>query len=400
VRDVRLLIAFAACRQTLFPIPVITLFWRHELGMSLADVMLLQAIFALAATVCEVPSGYVADRIGHRGSLLFAAWLWLGGWILYGLAGTFAAAVVAEVALGTAIAFASGADSALLWVALERAGRTAEYTRWEGRLQAAAQTAESLSAVAGGYLYSLAPRLPMWLQVPSAGLALGAVLAMRPSPPAAVTDGRHVERLVRLTRLTLHGHIRLRTTIGLSMALGLSSFVLVWLIQPYMEERGVPPLWFGPIWAGANLWLAGAALASHAVAAALGLGPTLFGCCLLVAAGYGLLAATPAAYGVVFYLLIMTVRGIQIPLLRERLQADAPPEDRATVLSLNAMAFRMVFVVGGPLVGVLLTRLPLNTVLAILGALLATFSLLALAAFRRAHPSARRAPRAGPTGRS
>ena len=56
VRDVRLLIAFAACRQTLFPIPVITLVWRHQFGMSLADVMLLKSIFALAATVCEVPS--------------------------------------------------------------------------------------------------------------------------------------------------------------------------------------------------------------------------------------------------------------------------------------------------------------------------------------------------------
>src|SRR5262245_54905107 len=134
--------------------------------MSLADVMLLQAIFALAATVCEVPSGYVADRIGYRGSLLFAAWLWFAGWILYVLAGSFAGAVVAELALGTAIAFASGADSALLWVALERAGRPGEYTRWEGRLQAAAQTAESLSAVCGGYLYAVAPA-PVALLAPA-----------------------------------------------------------------------------------------------------------------------------------------------------------------------------------------------------------------------------------------
>jgi predicted MFS family arabinose efflux permease len=168
VRDVRLLIAFAACRQTLFPIPVITLVWRHQFGMSLADVMLLQSIFALAATVYEVPSGYVADRIGYRGSLLVAAWLWLGAWIVYAVARDFGGAVVAEVTLGTAIAFASGADSALLWVALDRAGRAGEYTRWEGRLQAAAQTAESLSAVCGGWLYAVAPRLPLWLRLPSA----------------------------------------------------------------------------------------------------------------------------------------------------------------------------------------------------------------------------------------
>jgi predicted MFS family arabinose efflux permease len=171
--------------------------------------------------------------------------------------------------------------------------------------------------------------------------------------------------------------------------------------MPYMEGRGVPTVWFGPIWAAANLWVAGAALASHAVATAIGLRATLLACCVLVAAGYGLLAATTAPWGVAFYLLIMTVRGLQIPLLRERLQADAPPEDRATVLSLNAMAFRLVFVVGGPLIGILLVRLPLDRVLVVLGAVLATGSLVALAAFRRAHGlSAWRAATMTPTDRS
>jgi predicted MFS family arabinose efflux permease len=224
---------------------------------------------------------------------------------------------------------------------------------------------------------------------------------MRPSPPLPATAApgiRHLERLFRLARLTLR-HERLRTTMGLSVALGLSSFALVWLIQPYMEERAIPTVWFGPIWAAANLWVAAAALASHGVATALGLRPTLRVCCVLVVAGYGLLAATPAAWGVAFYLLIMTVRGLQIPLLRQRLQADAPPEDRATVLSLNAMAFRLAFVAGGPLIGVLLSRLPLDRVLVVLGVLLATGSALALAAFMRAHDATDR--RAwSPRGRS
>ena len=388
MRNVRLLLTLAALRQALFPIPVITLFWRRQLGMSLADVMLLQAIFALAATVCEVPSGYLADRIGHRRSLLVASWLSLAGWLAYALAGSFPGVVAAEVALGMGIAFASGADSALLWVSLAGAGRTNEYARWEGRLQAAAQTSESVSAACGGYLYALAPRLPMWLQVPMAALGLGAVLAMdgtraRSSDPAG--GHRHLQRLVRLARLTLHEHARLRTTIALSVALGLSSFVLVWLIQPYMEERHIPEPWFGPVWAIANLWVALMALASHRLATAVGTNATLLGCCLLVAAGYGMLAATPAWYGVGFYLLIMTVRGLQIPLLRQRLQADAPAEDRATVLSLNAMAFRLAFVVGGPLIGILLARWTLTTVLAALGATFAALALAALAAFRRAH---------------
>src|SRR5205814_5456297 len=91
LRNARLLIALAALRQVLFAIPVITLFWRRQLGMTLADVMLLQAIFALAVTVCELPSGYLADRMGYRRSLLVASALWVVGWGVYALAGTFLA---------------------------------------------------------------------------------------------------------------------------------------------------------------------------------------------------------------------------------------------------------------------------------------------------------------------
>jgi MFS family permease len=308
LRNARLLIAHAALRQVLFPMPVFTLFWRRQLGMTLADVMLLQAIFALAITLWELPSGYVADRIGPRRSLLIAGVLWLAGWLLYAIAGSFGAAVVAEVTLGTGLAFASGADSAFLWVSLDAAGRTADYARWEGRAQAAAQTGESVSAVCGGYLYTLAPRLPLWLQVPVAAGWLGVALSLRGTPVAESVPGGHLDRLLRVTRLALGAHARLRTTIALSVALGLASFVLVWLIQPYMEARHVPEVWFGPVWAAANLWVGLVSLASHRVVAALGAETTLLGCCLLVAAGYGLLAATPACYGVGFYLLIMTLR--------------------------------------------------------------------------------------------
>lgn len=389
MRNARLLIAFAALRQVVFPIPVITLFWRRQLGMSLADIMLLQAIFALAATVFELPSGYVADRIGHRRSLLVAALCFIVGWAGYVRAETFAAAVAAEVALGIGVAFASGADSALLYLSLQAAGRESQYARFEGRMQAAAQTSEALSSACGGWLYSVAPRLPMWLQMPAAVLELGVVLAMRQAaPPSATAPTTHAQRLTRVLRLALRDHRRLRTAIALSVVLGMSSFVLVWLIQPYMEERGVPEPWFGPVWAVANLWVGLMALASHRVAAGLGAGPTLLGCCLLVGAGYGLLAATPAWWGVAFYLLIMTLRGLQIPLLRQKLQADAPPDDRATVLSLNALLFRLTFVVCGPLVGVLLSHLALATVLWVLGGVFFTLALAALGIFRRAHAAA------------
>ena len=55
--NVRLLIAFAAFQFILFPIPIITLFWKDQIGMSLADIMILQAIFGMSVVLFE---------FGHR----------------------------------------------------------------------------------------------------------------------------------------------------------------------------------------------------------------------------------------------------------------------------------------------------------------------------------------------
>jgi MFS family permease len=354
--------------------------------MTLTEIMVLQAIFGLTIVVLEFPTGYLADRIGYRRSLLAGAALAALGWIRYATGGTFGAMVTAEITLGIASAFISGADSALLYAALAAGAAAPAYTRWEGRVRAASQASEAASSAVGGYLYALAPRLPFWLQVPTALAMLGAAAATRDVPgPAPVERLAHLRHAWALVQGALWHDRRVRSAIVLSVVLGLSSFLLVWLIQPYMKALGVPEAWFGPGWAGASLWLAAVSLATHRVVARLGRRGALLACCALVPVGYGLLAAGRTPWAAAFYLVIMTVRGLQGPILAAALQADAPRADRAAVLSLNAALFRLAFVVVGPPVGFLAERAGLPVTFVALGLGLAVASLAALAAFERAH---------------
>jgi MFS family permease len=354
--------------------------------MSLTDVMVLQAVYGLAIVLCEFPSGYLADRIGYRTSLLVGAAFWAAGWLAYAWAATFASVLVAEVILGAGAAFLSGADRALLWVSLQETGRVGEYTRWEGRVRASGQASEAISAAAGGWLYTVLPRLPFWLQVPTAGLGLATVVALREvERPPATAHRSHLTRALHVVRFTLRRGSRLRATMALAVALGLSSFVMVWLIQPYMKTRGIPISWFGALWAAAHVWLAGVSLLSARVVGALGVRATLLGCCLLVPLGYAGLVASASAWGVAFYLCFMTLRGLQGPILARVMQEDAPPEDRASVLSLAALLFRLSFVVAGPPIGALVDRAGMDTALTVLAIAFTTASLLALTTFTRAH---------------
>jgi MFS family permease len=393
----RLLVTLHTLQFTLFPIPIITLYWKDQIGLSLTDIMMLQAVFGLAVVLLEFPSGYVADRLGYRRSLLIGAALWGGGWVIYAVATSFAEVMAAEVVLGGGSAFISGADRALLWVSLEATGDRGQYTRWDGRSRAGAQTAEAASAAVGGWLYSLAPRLPIWAQVPVALMGLGTVAALRDVPQqfasgSSAPEGdermRHRSHLVRalhVVRFALWRHPRLQAAMALSVSLGLSTFVMVWLIQPAAQARSVPPAWFGPLWAGAHAWLAVVSLMAARIAAAVGVRATLLGCAALVPLGYIGLAATTSAWGLAFYLCFMTIRGLQAPLLTRIMQENAPGGDRASVLSLSALLFRLSFVVVGPAAGVLVDRAGMESSLGLLAMLFTVVVAGALALFDRAH---------------
>jgi predicted MFS family arabinose efflux permease len=171
----------------------------------------------------------------------------------------------------------------------------------------------------------------------------------------------------------------------LSATLGLATFMMVWLIQPYMQSRGASIAWLGPLWAGAHLYLAVVSLFSGRLAARFGAQSVFLGCCGLIALGYGGLAYGTSMLAIAFYLCFMTVRGLQGPILTAVLQADAPGDLRASVLSLNALVFRLGFAVIGPPVGALVDRAGMEFALVWLGIAFTAASLAALVLFRRAH---------------
>ena len=384
-RNPPLLVALSAFHFTLFPIPIITLFWRDHAGMSMTDIMVLQAIFGLAVVVVEFPSGYFADRAGYRLSMLLGAALWMVGWFAYTQGTTFAAIAVAEIILGAGNAFVSGADRALLWTSLDARGQASRYLRWEGRLRASGQAAESASAAVGGWLYALNPRFPFWLQVPVSAASVVSVLALREGPRGTTSAPHgHLRHAAAILKLALRDHRRLRAALLLNVALAQGTFVVLWLIQPLAQARGVPTAWFGPLWALAHLWLVGVSLASARLTEGLGRGAVLVLCWLLIPVGYLGLLAGASAWGLVFYLCFMTVRGLQGPILAAVMQEDAPGEDRAAVLSLSALAFRLAFVVAGPPIGLLADRAGLHVALMALAVAMTALAGAALVAFLRA----------------
>ena len=58
-----------AFRWFMLIMPVIVLFYKEN-GLSMQDIMVLQALYSLALVIFEVPSGYFSDTLGRRNSLV------------------------------------------------------------------------------------------------------------------------------------------------------------------------------------------------------------------------------------------------------------------------------------------------------------------------------------------
>lgn len=330
---------------------IITLFWKDQIGLSLTQILLLQGIFAVAMVVMEYPSGYVSDRIGYRKALNYAALLGVIGWGLYTIAESFTGVLFAEIILGISMSFISGSDSALLFESLKGTDEEQYYARHQGRMNGSGQIGEACGALFAGLLYATAPLLPFLIQVVVWILIF--FLTRTLAEPQRITKETtsHLAEAWQSTRYALLENKRLRYTILLNLVLGLSSFYPVWLIQPYMQDGGVPVTWFGPIWAVANLSVALFALASHRLHLKLGDGHMVLLFAVLIVGGFLGLGLVGGFWGFVFYYLLTSMRGLRGPMLLNHAQLEIPSANRAGILSLQSLCFRLAFVCTGPLIG-------------------------------------------------
>jgi len=345
--------------------PVLILYYTAN-GLNSTQVFTIQALFHLAVLLLEVPSGYLADVVGRKRTLVLGAVFMPLGMAVYAAGRSFAAFVIAEGLLAVSVAMRSGCDSALVFDSLRQIGRESEYKRYEGRGALAGRTSTALSSVAGGLLAAVFLRLPFLVNA-------GAALAM----PALALSLAEPERTARRSRSPLHdifgicraclrqAHIRpVVLYCGVLMACQLTG---VWAYFLLYRDLAVPVGWFGVLFAVFQLAGAWGAARSHPFSERFGakaaLRLTLV--CPVVFIGLGLVPG-------VGLLPLVPVNAflwnLAYPVLLERLNLAVSSDVRATVLSLASMAGSVLFIVVSPLFGLLVDAGSLSLAFVVLGA--------------------------------
>lgn len=332
---------FSCLAWSLAWIPLQFLFFTGAKAFDVADFFALNGLYYLTMCVFEVPTGMLADRFGRRTTLALGAFGFAAAsWAVLHADGMVAASV-GMIALGIAHTLLNGADAAWLYDHLAERGLAAHYMREESKAQWMRILGVSLSDLAGGFAAERFGIAAAFHVAIAATLCAGVLACSLPETPRPRGLGtRHV-----LNRLFVAVRGReLRWILAYATALFVLLRVAFHFYQPQMHAVGIErPLHYGATLCVLNLIAAPFARAAHRIQGRLGSRRLALLLVQAFAASFLALAWIQDAWCIVLFALQQIPFGLMQPVVRGFTNRFAPPEVRATILSLQSFCGRAVF---------------------------------------------------------
>ena len=359
-----------------FYYPVFTILYL-DYGLTLEQFAILNMVWAVTIVVAEVPSGALADLVGRRYLLVFAAVLMVieMSLLVFVPIGAspllFMVFLLNRVCSGLAEAAASGADEALAYDSLVRLGREDD---WPALLE---RTARYMSAafftnmIVGALSYDqrvintllgwLNPdwslpahiiiRLPVVLTLCTSFIVLATTLRMvevphqessaNPQPDSLrALMGRPFRQILKAGTWTIRHHFVLLVILG-ALALDSVARQFVVLASEYYRIIEIPTAWFGFIGAGMSLiGLVNARISKHLVTHHSPFFNFLVLSAILTTGLTGILFTLPW-FGVFFAIGAFSMMGMVAYQSSYYINKEVDSAHRATVLSFRGLALNL-----------------------------------------------------------
>lgn len=348
-KQIYILSAIRGLRMFLIAMPIIVIYWQSH-GLSIKDIFVLQVIFSIALVVFEIPTGYLADIYGKRKSVIGGSIAGSVGFLIYYLFPSYLGFATAEIVLALGTGLMSGARDALLHETLQEYKQEALYTRFEGRMFALGNLSEAIAAISAGIIATLV-NIETVLLIQCLVIALTIPLSLS-LKEVYIEHEFKTPTLLKIIKGNFKENKRLRYLNIYAGGLSAATLVMVWFAQPHWKLLGVDVLYFGYIWAGLNLLVGAGALLAHKATKRLSF-RVLFGSMALAPiCMYGLMAyVSTSLIALLVVPLFWMLRGISQPIIQSYVQRECSNNERATVLSINALVGRLIFSIFSPFVG-------------------------------------------------
>ncbi len=315
------------------------------------DIMVLQAVYSIAIVLLEIPSGYLADVIGRRKTLILGAVFGTFGFATYSFSHGFIGFLIAEIILGFGQSCISGADSAMLYDSLLEKGQEKKYSRFEGRIISLGNIAEAAAGITGGLLAGISLRTPYIAQSFIAFIALPAAITLVEPLRKVPLMKAGIMEIFHIARFALFENRTLSRNIIFSAIIGTATLTMAWFSQPFFEFVNIKIGWYGILWTTLNLTVAITSYTAHRLESKLGQKWSILLIALMIPLGYIALGRFHLSYGLIILYLFYLVRGYATPVLKDYINRVTQSNIRATVLSVRNFIIRLLFALTGPMLG-------------------------------------------------
>ena len=319
------------------------------------------AAFAIGL-VAEVPSGALADRFGRARMVKIGQVLAGGGLLIQAMGSSFMPFFVGQAIMMIGVSFVSGADEALFFGKLNFDRASLEWRKLMTRGSQVGLVASLLATVAGGFLYTINPRIPWVL----AGLALmSSVLIIW-----SIKDAKEERRIQRLGAEVAEHIASIKAGFSQFSAPNLLLYVPILLaVQGLFYTAGwgllrlvlLDRFHFSTFWGSIAIATSGVLtvlLLALVHKYAAGMREKWVIATISLSAAVGLLAslADIGAWG--YFVILVLYAGDRVlgPFMSEILNNRARESERATVLSVASFLRTLPYVVLAPIIGYLNTH--------------------------------------------
>ncbi len=386
-RNLRVYLLFYAIYDLQLWMAIWITFLIEDIGLSFTSITMIGVPFWLIVAFGQVPAGAIADRWGRTWSLRAGSLIFGLAMLILGTANSLELVVVSWVVWAFAMILVMGADSALLHDSLKALGREREFEKWAGRTFAVRSAALVVATLIGGVVAGeFGLRVTILLGVLASALSSLVAFQLREPPTNdAVTHASYRDTFSTAAR-TVWDRPAVRAVIAFVAILLAGTMTSEYLLQPFLLRHDVEVGFaFSALQIPVRVMaIVGAVLAFWWVGkvgerAALGFLP------LALIGAYVGLSLIDSLGAIGFLMFAGLVRAAAMPLVEGYINRRVPSDQRATILSLNHMAFALLLVFTLPLLGYAVDRWDVLWTFAGTAAILAVLVLILGSIWVRAH---------------
>lgn len=394
-RNLRLFIAYRLGASLLVYIAISLPFYQ-SLGFTLGQIGWLYAITGMTIFLFDIPTGFLADRIGYRrmmigGVVIQAATFGLlsvtyAQWPIYAL----------QVMLGFGQAVARGADGPLARKSAQEINKAfSPYARWGVAAMGLGEAVASLGTVV--LVLQVGVSAPRWAMAIQGLVYLGVALVpwrMHENKMPLITFRVGSLRNVVIEQLRtmawtvkdeLRSNEQARWLLCYGATIGCTTQTVVPLVQPFFQEAKLDVWQFAIVWAGYHVLWAVFSLVSGSYEKRIGRWGALASLVVWGVATNMTIALTGGVVGLVIMVAFYFIRGIQMPIILDYMTLIVPEKRRATLLGVQSTLQFGMFSVMSIVLGTVTERLGVQAafvVSAVVYGILGTTSIALLRAAR------------------